>query len=158
MKFSSKPKPRFTWNARRNCWIDRSGRSVTDKRRRRSPTLTLRDRAIQMLSTAQSRARTSGQEPELSQEQWLASLEHFGWACAYCTLRFDDTPRSFSLDHVVPMSLGGKTAAANCVPACTACNMRKARDPRRPDFWTQFPVGAKERVLGWIRAAEGEGQ
>lgn len=46
-----------------------------------------------------------------------------GWSCQYCgkTLCYS----SLSVDHVVPVSRGGRTSWKNCVAACTVCNMRK---------------------------------
>ena len=43
--------------------------------------------------------------------------------CQYCGKRFPTT--ELSLDHVVPRSLGGKTAWENIVCCCVACNVRK---------------------------------
>jgi len=52
-----------------------------------------------------------------------------GNRCQYCGQKFP-TPE-LSLDHVIPRSRGGKTAWANVVCSCTACNKRKGgRTPR----------------------------
>lgn len=62
------------------------------------------------------------------------------YQCQYCsdTFDFDD----LTIDHVVPVSKGGKTEWTNCVTACKACNFKKAdklakplRAPYRPDYW-----------------------
>ena len=47
-----------------------------------------------------------------------------------------------TIDHVTPVSHGGKTEWTNCVTSCKACNWAKAdklknpiRKPYRPDYW-----------------------
>ncbi len=46
------------------------------------------------------------------------------YTCQYC----GDRPgsRELSIDHVMPMSRGGRSDWKNCVLACTSCNHRKA--------------------------------
>jgi 5-methylcytosine-specific restriction endonuclease McrA len=43
--------------------------------------------------------------------------------CAYCEKRFP--PRELTMDHVVPVARGGRSARGNVVPACKGCNDRK---------------------------------
>ena len=45
------------------------------------------------------------------------------YRCQYCGKEFP--PVSLTLDHVVPISRGGKTQWDNIVTACKACNTRK---------------------------------
>jgi 5-methylcytosine-specific restriction endonuclease McrA len=62
--------------------------------------------------------------PHESQRALRARLfaEYFG-RCAYC-------PRpAETLDHVVPLALGGPHSAANLVPACNCCNTDKGDTP-----------------------------
>lgn len=52
------------------------------------------------------------------------------WTCQICWQPVDreavfPDPRSVSLDHVVPISRGGKHERANAQTACLACNVRK---------------------------------
>lgn len=44
-------------------------------------------------------------------------------ACAYCSKSV--SPYSFTYDHVLPVSRGGKTEWTNIVTACPPCNHRK---------------------------------
>ncbi len=44
--------------------------------------------------------------------------------CQYCGARF--APERLTIDHVLPVSRGGKTRWENCVLACHRCNGRKA--------------------------------
>lgn len=47
-------------------------------------------------------------------------------SCAYCGKK----EKSFTLDHVIPRSKGGKTNWENCVACCRDCNNKKgARTP-----------------------------
>jgi len=59
---------------------------------------------------------------ELRKTQWwknrVARRE-----CHYCGGSF--SPKELTLDHVVPLSRGGKSTRGNCVPACKECNSRK---------------------------------
>lgn len=45
--------------------------------------------------------------------------QKFGGSCAYCgcTLK-----KSFHVDHVIPVAMGGIDDVANYFPACAACN------------------------------------
>ena len=63
----------------------------------------------------------SGSEPDLTRDEWLEILEEFGDACAYCQAR--DVP--LEIEHVTPISRGGRHTKANVVPACRSCNARK---------------------------------
>jgi 5-methylcytosine-specific restriction endonuclease McrA len=63
------------------------------------------------------------------------------YTCQYC--RADLTKAACTLDHVTPISLGGKTTWDNSVTACGPCNSRKSNStkikpfirPYRPDFY-----------------------
>ena len=51
-----------------------------------------------------------------------------GFKCQYCGI--DVTRKTASLDHVLPVSLGGKTTFENTVTSCVACNSTKGNDHR----------------------------
>jgi 5-methylcytosine-specific restriction endonuclease McrA len=78
---------------------------------------------------ARRRARKRGLPDTLTLEQWRDILDRHDHRCYYCGEEFtDDNP--LTLDHVVPVSQGGGTTAANCRPCCYECNQRKgARTP-----------------------------
>lgn len=50
------------------------------------------------------------------------------YRCQYCGEQFP--PAMLTLDHVIPLSQGGKTQWDNVVTACKSCNIKKAN--RRP--------------------------
>lgn len=55
----------------------------------------------------------------VSVAEYRAIQEAYGGACAYCFGKAE------TMDHVVPLSRGGKHEASNLVPACKDCNFRK---------------------------------
>jgi 5-methylcytosine-specific restriction endonuclease McrA len=63
------------------------------------------------------------------------------WICQYC--ESDLTPKTATMDHVLPVSKGGKTMFENIVAACPLCNANKGNNhkivpkkkPYKPDYW-----------------------
>lgn len=63
------------------------------------------------------------------------------YLCQYCG--DEVTEQHATLDHVLPVSKGGKTTWENSATACKPCNYRKAastkmkpnRKPHKPHFW-----------------------
>lgn len=53
-------------------------------------------------------------------EQWNKLVRQYGGRCAYCKIGVGNT-----VDHVVPLSRGGRHALSNVVPACKVCNDSK---------------------------------
>jgi len=74
-----------------------------------------------------------------------------GCRCQYCGEICD--PRDLNIDHVIPISRGGKTTWANVVTSCIDCNRKKGhrtpweagmqlvRKPRKPR-WRPYPSPA----------------
>ena len=62
------------------------------------------------------RAVKYGNAATLTLGEWLQILERHGWRCVFCGGAHG------CMEHVVPLSLGGGTTAANCVPCCLDCN------------------------------------
>jgi 5-methylcytosine-specific restriction endonuclease McrA len=61
-----------------------------------------------------------------------AVLQRDKYTCAYCGLRPGDSRRGqvltrpcFTIDHILPVSRGGKNSWGNTVCACAHCNQRK---------------------------------
>lgn len=46
--------------------------------------------------------------------------------CEYCLSQMKFSLSSFVMDHIVPLSLGGRTVSENLAFACPGCNMHKA--------------------------------
>jgi 5-methylcytosine-specific restriction endonuclease McrA len=58
----------------------------------------------------------------LRQSAWWARKIKKG-TCHYCGARVGSN--HLTMDHVVPLSRGGKSSKGNLVPACKACNNKK---------------------------------
>jgi HNH endonuclease len=72
----------------------------------------------------------------LTMKEWLATLEYFGWSCAYCVRGPFDL-----LEHFMPLSRGGGTTKDNCVPACYGCNTIKSnKNPFYSDVGNLYKV------------------
>lgn len=70
------------------------------------------------------------------------------WQCQYCSVEL--AYQNLTVDHIFPISRGGKTTWKNCVTACKICNSQKGnktpeeagmllhKQPREPspiDYW-----------------------
>lgn len=69
-------------------------------------------------------------------ERWRAMLAYFGHVCLCCGYSGELT-----VDHVVPLSVGGMNTIDNLQPLCMACNQKKATksiDYRNPDRLAAF--------------------
>jgi 5-methylcytosine-specific restriction endonuclease McrA len=74
------------------------------------------------------------------------------YVCQYCGIDCNGTDAT--LDHVQPISAGGKSAWTNLTTACKPCNYRKGSKtkmkpkvmPYKPDFWE---LAEKRRQLGF---------
>jgi 5-methylcytosine-specific restriction endonuclease McrA len=55
--------------------------------------------------------------------EWERLKRRFSGCCAHCGTRPDEP---LQMDHVIPLSKGGRHAIANILPACPDCNRRKS--------------------------------
>lgn len=63
------------------------------------------------------------------------------YVCQYCNI--DVNNRTATVDHVLPISHGGKSTFENTVTSCSPCNSRKGNDkrvkpkiaPHKPTYW-----------------------
>jgi len=75
-----------------------------------------------------------------------------GYVCQYCSESV--TKGSATLDHVLPVSHGGKTTFENTVTACSKCNALKGNNkkivpkikPHKPSY---FELVDKRRKMKW---------
>ena len=75
-----------------------------------------------------------------------------GYICQYCG--DDVSKKTATLDHVLPVSHGGKTTFENTVCACATCNANKGNDkkivPRnKPSKPTYFQLVEKRKKQKW---------
>ena len=62
---------------------------------------------------------------ELRASQWWKRRCSSG-ICHYCGKKF--LPRELTMDHLVPLSRGGRSTKGNVVPACKQCNTGKKQN------------------------------
>jgi 5-methylcytosine-specific restriction endonuclease McrA len=105
-----------------------------------------RFRELERVRSHLARARDQSLPATLTLGQWLATVEHFGYRCAYCEVQpFTD------LDHFKPLAAGGGTTVGNCVPACARCNnLKRTIDPSEL-LNGPIPLAAIERVAAYLR-------
>jgi len=70
---------------------------------------------------------------ELRDSQWWKRRLSKG-ICYYCGR--PAAPKDLTMDHIVPISRGGKTTKSNVVPACKECNNNKKQ--LLPMEWNQY--------------------
>ena len=81
------------------------------------------------------------QNPRFSKGNvYLRDIYH----CQYCNAQV--TNNSATMDHVIPLSKGGKTRWDNIVTACGTCNGRKGNDTRMKPFYKPYQPGYYELV------------
>jgi 5-methylcytosine-specific restriction endonuclease McrA len=99
-----------------------------------SPTQTMNVPAVIMLNEYwQPKARVR------FNRKWVFLRDNY--TCQYCNETL--TPSQCTIDHVVPVSKGGKTTWHNVVTACYPCNNSKGNNPKirpkvepeQPNYW-----------------------
>ena len=66
--------------------------------------------------------REKARARELRSSQWWKRRRSTG-ICYYCGGKFKADERT--MDHLVPITRGGKSVSGNVVPACKECNTKK---------------------------------
>lgn len=77
----------------------------------------------------------------LRKTQWWMGKVQKG-VCHYCGRKV--APRELTMDHVVPLSRGGKSKKGNAVPACKECNNRKKY--LLPVEWREYLQSLSDRT------------
>ena len=95
-----------------------SGRGKANNERYRQ---TPKGKATERKKSANYRARRQDAEGVVTAEDWLRILEEHNHRCYYCHKR----TLKMTLDHVIPLSKGGRNSPENVVPACHRCNCKK---------------------------------
>lgn len=68
------------------------------------------------------RARIAGNGGSYTPAEWDALLDQTGHRCLACGA--SDVP--LTVDHIIPVSAGGKSSIDNLQPLCKSCNSRKS--------------------------------
>ena len=66
------------------------------------------------------------------------------YTCQYCNTPY--TKHNLTLDHVIPLSLGGRTSWTNIVAACGPCNTRKGNKTHMKPIKTPYAPNYYELV------------
>lgn len=105
----------LAWCGACRWWLDavdvKGGRCGPHRRQREREWYRNGGRAYRLAQAAQRRGVDS--MPNDWRDEFLIR------PCAYCPAPAD------TIDHVLPVALGGRTTPDNCVPACRSCNSRK---------------------------------
>lgn len=56
----------------------------------------------------------------VTDKQWQKIQKEYGYLCAYCNQK-----KPLEMDHIIPLSGGGRHEIENIVPACKSCNSSK---------------------------------
>lgn len=72
--------------------------------------------------SAQETRREKDKARDLRRSRWWQNRIAKG-ICHYCGGTF--APTELTMDHIVPITRGGKSTRGNVVPACKECNNRK---------------------------------
>lgn len=72
---------------------------------------------------AKRRARKKGNGGIITAQEWQALKKHYNDTCLCCKRREPEI--KLTLDHVMPLVLGGKNIIKNAQPLCGSCNSRK---------------------------------
>lgn len=75
----------------------------------------------------------------LTAQQWRLLVREYGGRCAYCT----SSPTTPTIEHVTPISRGGRTELGNIVPSCGPCNRLKRT--KTAEEWLQDGYPAFKR-------------
>ena len=78
---------------------------------------------------------------ELRESQWWKRQVAKG-KCYYCGSA--TAPKALTMDHIVPISRGGKSTRGNVVPCCKTCNTAKKQ--LLPMEWEEYLNNARTKV------------
>lgn len=78
-------------------------------------------------ASEQHQKKEKAKARELRQSSWWKQTLGRG-ICYHCEQRFP--PKDLTMDHLIPISRGGKSDKKNCVPSCKECNTKKGYKTR----------------------------
>ena len=83
------------------------------------------------------RSIIAGIENTLTISEWRFVLREYGWSCCYC----GEGDAKMTMDHLVPVLLGGATSKYNIAPACQSCNSAKGTKTTAEFLWWRAKQG-----------------
>lgn len=85
--------------------------------------------------------REKAKAREIRNSQWWKRRLAKG-TCFYCGVR--KAPGELTMDHIVPISRGGRSTKGNLVPCCKECNNRKQH--LLPMEWDEYLKARKKHA------------
>jgi len=104
-------------------------------------TKTIQPFAYNLAETDLKRERRRARE--LRESQWWKRRVSKG-KCYYCGSA--TAPKALTMDHIVPISRGGKSTRGNVVPCCKTCNTTKKQ--LLPMEWEEYLNKARTKASG----------
>jgi 5-methylcytosine-specific restriction endonuclease McrA len=86
---------------------------------------------------ASARRRAHIGDATITKEQWLEIMSTWEWRCAYCSAVLSDS-NVRTIDHVIPLTRGGRHHVSNLVACCRPCNLSKKN--RLLSEWDTIPA------------------
>jgi len=82
-----------------------------------------RGRPVWLTETAQQRRRVliANAGPRCTSAEWKSLCDIVGNRCLWC-----GKAEPLTIDHIIPVSKGGRNHIENCQPLCRSCNSKKA--------------------------------
>lgn len=111
--------------------------------RRYAATYRDQNRKAVNLHSASYRALKVNADGRISLTEWHGVLYCHGYRCAYC-LGHEDNVGTLAMDHMLPLSRGGRHDANNIVPSCKVCNSAKS-DSTPLEFLSRLSIGGYRR-------------
>jgi 5-methylcytosine-specific restriction endonuclease McrA len=78
----------------------------------------------------------------ISVQEWEYVISKFDNKCCYC-----DNAENVTVDHFIPIFLGGTGNTNNIVPACKSCNLKKNKTD--PHVWIERTFGINHPMLNF---------
>ncbi|MEI3606904.1 HNH endonuclease [Pseudogracilibacillus sp. SE30717A] len=101
----------------------------------------LNDRSRTLYAGLKYRAEQAGQPLEVTRKELQALFATFDGKCIYCGISEEETGESHHVDHVIPVSEGGRHHRSNLVLACASCNASKNNAP-----FIEFYMRKKDKI------------
>lgn len=76
-----------------------------------------------ILNAVNKRRAKIGKFADLTKHEWFNLMVQYEWRCFYCSRVLTDKTRT--VDHIIPISRGGRHHMANLIPCCRDCNRKK---------------------------------
>ena len=91
----------------------------------------------------------------INKEQWYEMMNFFDWCCAYSGKYIGGSSEQRTVDHIIPLSLGGRHEIWNCVPMYANYNYSKYTSDMLDWYIEQdfFDVDRLLKIYEWIEFA-----